>query len=140
MTAALLLACLTMTSPSEPMTTVARGTLSAIDARREAVVRTVEEWNALWREHAPETPPPRVDLATHTIVALFLGTRPSAGYEVTIASVERDSHGVVVRYGATRPAPDAMNAQVLTSPFHIVSVPRFDGGARFERIDGQPAR
>lgn len=139
MTAALL-ACLIMTSPGEQMTTVARGTLSAIDARREVVIRTAEDWNALWREHAPETPAPHVDLASHTLVALFLGTRPSAGYEVTITSIERDSDGVVVRYRATRPAPDAMNAQVLTSPFHIVAVPRFNGGARFERVDGQPAR
>lgn len=123
------------------MTTVARGTLSGIEARREIVVRTGQEWEALWRQHAPERRPPVVDFGTQTIVAIFLGTRATAGHEVTITSVTPEpDDGVLVRYRAVRPDPGMMTAQVLTFPFHIVSVPRFDGGARFERVDADVPR
>jgi hypothetical protein len=137
---ALLFVCLTMAPSSLQMTTVAHGTLSAVERPREAVVRTQEEWAALWREHTPEGEAPAVDFSTRTVVAVFLGTRPTAGYDVTISSVERDGARVVVRYRAIRPNRDMMTAQVLTSPFSIVSVPRFDEDARFERVDAESPR
>jgi hypothetical protein len=39
-----------------------------------------------------------------------------------------------VQYRETKPAPDAIAAQILTSPFHLVAVPRADGDVKFERV------
>jgi hypothetical protein len=129
-----------MTVPPERITTIARGTLSGISEAREVVVRDAAEWDTLWRQHAPEQQAPSVDFNRQTVIAVFMGTRPSAGFEVTIETVEAGRDGVVVRYRASRPAPDAMAAQILTSPFHIVSVSRFEGRARFVPVDADAGR
>jgi hypothetical protein len=117
--------------PPSDVKTVAKGTLSGIERARQAVVRTEAEWRALWKEHAPEQPPPPVDFTGRTVLAIFLGSRNTAGFDVEITRIERDGNGVSVRYRETRPAPDGMVAQIITAPFHIVSVPRFDGPATF---------
>jgi hypothetical protein len=138
---ALLLACAFTTNvPVMEMKTIAKGTMSGVDTARESVVRTPPEWEALWKQHAPGTPLPEIDFGTSMVIALFLGTRPTAGFEVTITEVDRLKDSIVVRYREARPSRDVMTAQVLTSPFHIVAVPRAPGRARFERVDANAAR
>lgn len=129
-----LVAVTAMASTPLEIRTIAQGTLSGVERRREAVVRSAQEWEALWREHAPGRTAPAVSFETHTVLAVFLGTRPSAGFRVDIVEVTHDS-GALVRYRETRPAPGEMTAQILTSPFHIVSVPRLEERVRFEPID-----
>jgi hypothetical protein len=47
----------------------------------------------------------------------------------------RDEHGaLVVRSRDTTPPPGAITAQVITSPYCIVALPRRDGDVRFERF------
>jgi hypothetical protein len=62
------------------------------------------------------------------VIAVFLGTRPTAGFSVTITAIAQDSGKVVVEYVERKPRPDMMVAQVLTAPFHIVKVPKDIGG------------
>lgn len=131
----LLVTAMASTAPSG-MLTIAQGTLSAVERPREAIVRTADEWAALWKEHAPEDRPPAVDFGTRTVIAVFIGARPSAGFAVGIVGVTPQADGgIVVRYRVTAPGPGEMTAQILTSPFHIVSVPRLEGRVRFERVD-----
>ena len=113
--------------------TVARGRMSAIDAARQFVVRSDAEWTALWREHAAVTAMPAVDFTTRMVAGVFLGSRPSAGFDVEIVAVRRDGDGTVIEYVERRPPPGAVTAQILTSPFHIVSLPRQQGAVTFAR-------
>lgn len=128
----LLIAAFLQSSPA-PIQTVARDMMSGIEEPREAVARTAEEWAALWRQHAGQKPAPRVDFATHTVIAVFLGTRPSSGYAVEIVGTRAEGAGLVVQWSERRPEPDTMTAQVLTSPAHIVTVPKVIGPVRFEK-------
>jgi hypothetical protein len=114
-----------------PVTVVDEGTLSGIDERRQAVVRTEDEWRALWREHAGEREMPRLDFSRVTVLAVFAGTRPTAGWTVKVKSVLPDADGVRVSLAESGPGPGQMAAQILTAPFQIVSVPRFSGAAVF---------
>ena len=57
-----------------------REMMSMVDEPKQAVARTPAEWAALWRQHAGDTALPQVDFGSRTVVAVFLGTRPSAGY------------------------------------------------------------
>jgi hypothetical protein len=114
--------------------TVEKGDQSNFDEGKQVIVRTPGEWNALWHAHSPDRPQPRVDLSRDMIVAVFLGSRNTAGYAVTIESVQADHGTVVVRYRQTDPPRDAITAQVITSPYHIVAVPNAAGAARFERV------
>lgn len=112
---------------------IGRGDQSNIESLREAVVRRPADWQALWREHNFEQPPPRVDFAREMVIAVFLGSQTSAGYSVRISEVRSVGDAVIVRYQVGRPAAGGVAAQVLTFPYHIVAVPARPGNVRFER-------
>lgn len=119
-----------------PMTTIARGAISNIRESRDVVVRSEDEWVRLWHEHAgPDATPPPVDFASSMVVGVFLGARNTGGYSVEITAVELTAADVEVKYTETKPGPGAMLAQVMTSPFHLVSVPRNDGHVSFRRTE-----
>ncbi|MEO6394209.1 MAG: protease complex subunit PrcB family protein [Pyrinomonadaceae bacterium] len=60
---------------------------------------------------------------TRAVIAVFLGQRPTGGYGVKIAPAAGRGYSVT----ETKPAPHSMVAQVLSSPFKVVSVPRTEG-------------
>lgn len=118
-------------------TTVARGSDSRIMEPREAVIRSVAEWQTLWKEHGTQRLP-TVDFSKSTVVGVFLGTRMTAGYGVDVVSVRSQGDTTVVEYREQRPPADALLAQVLTAPFHLVSIPRTDAKIEFRRLDAAP--
>lgn len=127
-----LLAALLQGSPAT-IETVARDTMSRIEVPRRAVARSPKEWVTLWRQHAGDAPAPAVDLEKRTVIAVFLGTRPSAGFAVEITGTKVDGDEFVVQWSERVPPPGTMVAQVLTAPFHIVTVPKLTGVIRFEK-------
>jgi hypothetical protein len=108
--------------------------MSGIDAAQQTVVRSAGEWNALWQKHAPGRPVPAVDFAKNMVLAVFLGSRPSAGYGVQITEVVAEGKSVVVRWEEQRPPAGTSAAAVMTAPAHLVSVPRRDAPVRFEKV------
>jgi hypothetical protein len=117
-----------------PVRSLDKGPMSQIDATRQAVARTPAEWNTLWTEHAGDRGRPAVDLSKDMVVAIFLGTRPSAGFSVEIVGAREEGSALVVQYRESRPQPGTLAAQVLTSPYHIVAVPKH-GDLRWERVN-----
>ncbi len=113
--------------------TIARGDQSGIDRQREATVRTAEEWQALWKEHQPDEPPPRLDFSKSIAIGVFLGFRNTGGYSVAITSIERAGDDIVVTWKESRPGPQDITSQVLTFPFHIVRIERLDGKVVFKQ-------
>jgi hypothetical protein len=111
--------------------TVAQGTMSNIEEPRTVVVRTAAEWQALWKEHDPEHAAPAIDFAQSTVVGVFLGSRPTAGFAVEVSGVKADGNRTLVEYVERRPPRDAFVAQVVTSPFHIVRLKRTAGTIEF---------
>jgi len=137
MTVLLLLATLlqaTTTTTATAMKTVDKGPMSGIDTPRQVIVKTPAEFATLWKSHAADRKMPEVDLAGNMVVGIFLGSRPTAGYSAEIVSAQPESGALIVKYKETRPRPDMITAQMLTSPFHLVAVPKFDGPVRFEKL------
>lgn len=131
-TALIVLTC--AESPQMSFTTLARGASSQIEEPRTAVVRTAAEWSKLWTEHGAMEKPPEVDFPRSMVIAVFAGTRPTAGHSVEITRIEKDgAAGLVVTYREGAPGPGEMAAQVLTSPFHVVRTERHEGPIRFTR-------
>jgi hypothetical protein len=131
--AAAAIACwMTAQQPAMTFSTLAQGNQSQMEDAREAVARTPAEWAALWKGHRTGKPPD-VDFTRSMVVAVFLGTRPTAGYAVEITGIETKDAGLVVTYRERRPGPDELTAQVLTAPFHIVQTVAFAGPVRFQR-------
>lgn len=121
-------------SPAELMT-VAQGAMSNIEEPRQVVVRTAAEWQALWKAHDAQSAAPSVDFTQSIVVAVFLGTRPTAGFAVEITAMRMEGNRAVVEYRERRPPRDALLAQILTSPFHVVRLARPSGSIEFRRID-----
>lgn len=118
-----------------PFVTLTQGSHSDIREPREVVVRSLTAWETLWAAHSRD-PLPAVDLSTSFVVGVFLGTRPTAGYVTEIIAVRLDADRAIVEYVERPPAPDALVAQVLTAPFHLVTVPREVRTVEFSKRGG----
>jgi uncharacterized membrane protein len=113
------------------VTTIASGDASRVTEPRRMLARTEDEWRVLWAIHAgPGTEPPAVDFGTVTVAAAFAGEKPSAGCAIEISSADHAEPGkqagrgfrLVVDEGG--PPAGTVAAAIITSPFHIVAVPR----------------
>jgi len=107
------------------------GVQSDIERPKQVVVRTAAEWKTLCGEHAADRPCPEVDFTRSTVVGVFLGTRPTAGYRVDVTRVDRDGDALVVTYRERAPGAGEMAAQMLTMPYQLVTIDRFTGPIRF---------
>ena len=124
---------------SIPMKTIEKGAQSNVEDPRLVVVRSSNEWATLWRAHAPDRPPPSVDFSRDMIVGVFLGSRPTAGYQVEIVGARLDQETkaqgtLVVQYRVTAPPAGAVTAAVLTMPYHLVAVAARGGEVKFEKL------
>jgi len=115
------------------MRTIDKGDQSNMDDAAQVVAKTQQEWQQLWQKHTPDRPRPAVDFSKEMVVGLFLGSRPTAGYILEIVSAVQDDGSLVVKYRESIPQRGSMTAQVLTSPYHVVAVPFFPGGVKFEK-------
>ena len=114
--------------PTVPVTyrSVGKGYRSGVRAPMQIVVRSQNEWSALWRQHAvndpSSRPAPAVDFDKEVVVALFLGEKPTGGYDVQISRAEQTQDGLTIYYREKSPLPGGMVTQALTQPFHIVRI------------------
>lgn len=120
-------------------TTVAKGDASNQLTGRQVAIRTTAEWQALWKDHAPGEKPPVVDFGSRMVVGVFLGSKPSTGYQVEVVGVQSEGDTLIVNYLERQPARGMLTAQVLTEPFHLVTVPKHGGPVKFNRIEKQEA-
>jgi hypothetical protein len=133
MLASLLLA---MAMQSAPVTeTVVRDMMSQVEEPKQASAQTEAEWAALWKLHAGAKDLPKIDLKTRTILAVFLGTRTSAGYSVEITATHPKNGALIVEWEERRPAPGTVSAQIITSPALIATIPKFAGEIRFQKVE-----
>lgn len=92
------------------------------------VVRDEAHWRELWSEHTapmmPRPPVPSVDWGTDMVLCIALGARPTGGYGIEIESIERQGDRLVVDAIEKKPAPDAIEPQVVTHPYVFVTTPR----------------
>jgi uncharacterized membrane protein len=121
-----------------PVETLAKGSASGIVTAGRRIIRDAEVWTALWAAHAgPDSPAPAIDFATRMIAAVFAGERPVPGHAIEIADARVDGGILTLSIHESAPPRGMASAQVLVSPFHIVTLPCFDGDVRF--ADRPPA-
>lgn len=118
-----------------PFSTLAKGLTSGVREPTRVVIRSRDDWVALWGQHmqiqaAPPSAPP-VDFSRDMVVALFMGERSTGGHQIEVTHVERADSGLAVRYRSQSPDPGAMVSQALTQPFHLITIPRDDGPVVF---------
>jgi protease stability complex PrcB-like protein len=130
----ILAALLQGAAPNATMKTVDKGPNSNIDTARQVTVRSAVDFATLWKSHAADRKMPDVDFNSNMVVGIFLGSRPTAGFAVEIVSAQPEGGALIVKYKEARPSRDAISAQVITTPFHLVAVPKAEGTVRFEKV------
>jgi hypothetical protein len=129
--------CISMASAQAPQpafTNVAKGDASGQQIARQVTARTPAEWAAVWKAHSTTEKPPQIDFTKSMVVGVFLGSKPSAGYEVEIVGVRTQNKELVVEYVQRQPGRGTMVVQILTEPYHLVSVPQHEGTVRFVHV------
>ncbi|HBY93898.1 MAG TPA: hypothetical protein DEP84_07985 [Chloroflexi bacterium] len=69
----------------------------------------------------------RVDFQRDFAIAVFRGTQGTHGFDVTVEAVAREGDKLVVYAQFWEPSPYWEVANEVTSPFHIITVPRNAG-------------
>jgi hypothetical protein len=115
--------------------TIAKGDQSNVESPTQVLARTEAEWAALWRRHAGDAARPPVDFAREMVAGVFMGSRPNAGFSTTIVTSMEVKGVLVVRYRETIPSRDAVTAQILTSPYHLVGIAKATvTDVKFEKV------
>ncbi len=94
------------------------------------VARTQSEWDVIWVRHIapyiPSTPSPDVLFSEKMVVCGFMGTRPTAGYSISINRMWVDGNRVHVELVKHNPGNQCVVAQVLTHPYVFASLNQMD--------------
>ncbi len=123
------------------ITTLAKGDSSEILDPARHVVRDSAAWAALWTAHAgPGSQPPDVDFAKEMVVAAFAGERPAPGYGIEIVGARRESASLGVTVSEVQPPRGMIAAQIIVTPFHMVTLPRYEGEIRFTDVSAARLR
>ncbi|HKB13049.1 MAG TPA: protease complex subunit PrcB family protein [Vicinamibacterales bacterium] len=115
--------------------TIEKGEQSNVDDAKQVVIRNEAEWTRLWQQHAPNRPRPQIDFDKETVLGVFMGSRPNAGFSTAIVSAMEGGGALFIRYTETRPSPGVLTAQILTFPYHIVAIPKATAtNVKFEKV------
>ncbi|MDK2013767.1 MULTISPECIES: protease complex subunit PrcB family protein [unclassified Deinococcus] len=107
------------------VTQIATGTNANTSEAGVQVAATASAASSLYaraygRQSSVPTPP---SVTGRTLIGVFLGQRPTGGYGVQVVSAISSGTQLTLRIRLTAPVPGAILAQVITSPWAIVSVP-----------------
>ena len=87
-----------------------------------------------------ERPLPAVDFAREVGGGGVSRERPTGGYGVEIVGAAPKAGALVVQYRETKPGADAIAAQVITSPFHLVAMPKVGRRREVRKAFPEPLR
>lgn len=135
MIAPFILAAAMQAAPAPPVQVISREMMSQVDDPRQVVARSAAEFAALWKQHAGSKPAPPVDFGSRMVVAVFLGTRTSAGFSAEIVRTREADGKLIVEWQERRPGRDEVSAQVMTSPAIVATIPKFAGDVTFEKVE-----
>lgn len=106
-------------------------------SRDEALhLRSPLEWRQFWRRFDGSDPPP-VDFEKHDVLVFLMATKPSGGYFVRIAGVDRSETDGVVTVLLCSPPGDTPQIAVLTAPYDSILVPKLRVPVRWKTRAGE---
>jgi hypothetical protein len=107
---------------------LAKGAFSGITEPTQQVIHTLAAWEQVWTRHwvnrSPAAPVPEVNFDTEMVIVATMGRQRTGGYVIDIVRVAAEGGKLKVFIQRRSPPPGSMTIQVLTTPFHMVAVPR----------------
>lgn len=95
------------------------------------LVRNETTFNSLWTASVGGEVPV-VDFETKSVVVLYMGQRPSSGYQISIAGWSLMSGILSIEVLETVPGDDCSVLTILTHPYSFVLLPVVADAASFE--------
>lgn len=112
---------------------IGKGYFSNVKEKKYVVIRSVQEFKDFVNETGVVFQPP--DFNTTMVIAVFMGEQKTGGYEINVDRIVREDGKLVVYVDHYTPSDTCFVTQVITSPFQIVKVEKFDGKVEFvERV------
>lgn len=105
-----------------PFTEIAKGSQSAVERRVNYLITSSSQFDELWKMVTATGTPPKIDFKTRSVIAVFAGQKPAAGYAIAVAKIE-DTSTRVVSITLAKPSDGCMLAQSITAPYQLISVP-----------------
>jgi hypothetical protein len=119
----------------QPVQEIVNRFYSSIEDRRRAVIRTTEDWHALWTEltilQVPQPDPPRIDFDRQMVVVATMGRQSTGGYSITIPTVHEHEGNLFVEVVEVSPGPGCLTTQALTAPTTAIKVEARDDPVTF---------
>jgi len=119
--------------------TVQSGSMSGLARRGRVVIRNQEEWTLFWKRHSairrPIPEAPEIDFSKNMVLAVMMGQQSSGGYTIEITSVKQKEGKMMVEVRETDPSKSTTTLSALTAPFHIVTVPKWEGEIVFSKFE-----
>jgi len=94
------------------------------------VIQSVDEWTEVF-DGRPQS---EVDFSRSTVVAVFMGSFRTGGYQIKVREIIDTGLLVVVKVEKTYPGKGCVLPQVLTYPYHIVKVDKINKYIIFNTI------
>lgn len=118
--------------------TIVKGAFSGIESPLQVVVTNKTQWAELWQKHTarmqPKPAAPEIDFDKQSVILVALGRKTRGGYSIEISDVHRSKDKTEITVTTKEPKPGDLTVDALTSPFHIVAVPKIEGDAQFKTV------
>lgn len=89
--------------------------------KSDYTIDTHQEWENLWNlTFSNFDSMPTINFTENTIIASYLGRKPTGGYSIEIIGILENSDQVNVYVGEKYPSEGMGTTQLVTHPFHIV--------------------
>ena len=102
------------------------------------VIYTENQWDEIWKKvqvlRLPVPELPKIDFGKEMVIAVFMGTRSSGGYEIEIKNISKTEKEIVVGVEEKEPSSDSLRTMAVTSPYHLVIVKRSSLPVRFQSL------
>lgn len=96
-----------------------RGDFSRISEKNTYVVRSKNEHTI---QSLDQFNIDSVNFKTTMLAEIFIGERPSSGYQVIIDAITETNDSIIIKYNVQKPEGIVMT--VMTSPFLIIEIPK----------------
>lgn len=124
-----------------PFKTIAKGQICNYYGEDNYVVRDETSFKELMAK-AGIVVNDTVNFDREMVIATFYGWKPTTGYDITIRSIKiipkttefSNKDVMVVTVVKKKPGNNCISMPMITAPFHVVKLPRFDGTVVFKEI------
>lgn len=114
-----------VTATSIAFTELASGTDASVTKRVNYLITTDDELRDLWKLLGAHGERPVIDFTKEAVIAVFAGEEPSAGYSIAVSAIT-DTTERMVTVQIAAPGVTCLAAQVVTTPYQVLKMPKSD--------------